>query len=190
MKIEINEKPDRKFYDELLYVTSYYKKIKKKPNKKITTITKELMKDIGIILLLLLIELFFYFEYQDNIFLFMIGFIGLILIFFILYLIAVQKRIKDFLKDNTKTIISINESGVELVKENIQHIQVDWNSIDFILINKYSICLLPKNITNIIIALDTKNKKEFLEGIKKYDKDDLIVDNTELDDRNWNVMYF
>ena len=57
-----------------------------------------------------------------------------------------------------------------------------WDSIKNILINKNTISFLPGDVlaTNIIMFISTKYKDKVLEAIKKYKKEELVIDNSNL----------
>ena len=68
------------------------------------------------------------------------------------------------------------DKGLELKQKN-QKVHINWTSIEYIVINKYSICAIPKNPTEIMLSLSNDYKDMFLKAIKKYKKEDLIIDN-------------
>jgi len=110
--------------------------------------------------------------------LFVIAALFLLSIFVAGYYSAIKKSIKAYLQNDLKQVINITDKGIEL-KQDKNSVKINWKSIAYIVINKYSICVLPKKETDIMIALSTDYKKEFLKGIKKYKKEGLVVDNKE-----------
>ena len=71
-----------------------------------------------------------------------------------------------------------NEEGIKYLDDQ-KRISVNWSNILKIIINKYSICVLPKD-TNILISIYNGYFEELLQGLKKYHKEDLIIDNRHL----------
>ena len=53
-----------------------------------------------------------------------------------------------------------------------------WKSIEYIIINKYSICVLSKNFSAILIGIEIGSKDDVYQALKKYKKLDLLVDNS------------
>ncbi len=178
MKIEIKKKPKKEFYDEFLYVTGNYKKIKDNPYKKVRLLTKETKKIYSFIMVFFALFILAYLRYGDKLYLFVIAALFLLSIFVIGYYSAIKKSIKLYLNNDIKQTINITDKGIELTG-NSKTIKINWKSIAYIIINEYSICILPKKQTEIMIALSTDYKKEFLKGIKKYKKEDLVIDNKE-----------
>ena len=77
-----------------------------------------------------------------------------------------------------ETTFEITKKEVKVEKET-QKLQLNWDSIQYIIINKYSITFLPKDETIIMIGISTEYKDEVLEEIKKLNKEELLIDNTE-----------
>lgn len=73
-------------------------------------------------------------------------------------------------------IIEINENGVEYISKE-KNLKVKWKDIAYVVSNKYSICFLPKQTTNILIALSVNYKQEVINGSRKYERGLLFIDN-------------
>ena len=178
MKIEINKKQKKEFYDEFLYVTGNYKKIKDNPHKKVRLLTKETLRIYSFIIVSFALFVVAYLRYHDKLYLFIIAMLFLLSIFVIGYYTAIKKSIKLYLQNDLKQVINITDKGIEL-KQDTNSIKISWKSVAYIVINKYSICVLPKKEKDIMLAISTDYEKEFLKGIKKYKKEDLVVNNKE-----------
>ena len=57
-------------------------------------------------------------------------------------------------------------------------VKLPWEAIEHIIINKYSICVLPKNFSAILIGIEIGAKDDVYKSLKKYKKLDLLVDNS------------
>lgn len=76
----------------------------------------------------------------------------------------------DFLKDK---IVFKQDSGIETC--------VVWNSIKYIVVNKYSISFFQNNTTvGPILGFSVKYIDEVLKILDKYNFKDLLIDNREL----------
>ena len=58
-------------------------------------------------------------------------------------------------------------------------VKLPWEVIEYIIINKYSICVLPKNFSAILIGIEISAKDEVYKALKKYKKLNLLVDNSD-----------
>ena len=94
----------------------------------------------------------------------------------IIYYLLINRRISSFKNlDSAKKLIVENDF-VEMHVGN-EKTRLEMSEIQNILINKYSICLLPKNINSKMIAVDVKYKDSILKAI---DNKSLIIDNSSL----------
>lgn len=179
MKIEVNKPGKKEYYDEFLYIASFYKKIKKNTNKKIQRLTVYLKKYICYLLLSFILFGLFYYLTKNLIYIFSIGMLFLILIYLIIYLRNTNKMLNSLMNSNGTKFIEIDETGVEY-KDSEKNVKINWKNIDFILLTKYSICFIPKEEMGIFISVSKDYKDKIFEGIKKYRKEKLIIDNENL----------
>ncbi len=181
MKLEIKEKPTKNFYNEILYVQTNYKKILKNPSKKVKKLTTSILLYLLTALVAILISLYFYMQDKPhNIFQYYAFFFLILFIFAFFYLLLVNRRLNqlvDYSKKNQSTI-SIDNNNISLIKDK-STVSITWDSLQSIVINKYSIIFLPKDISSLYIAINTEYKEEILKVIKKYKKEKLIQDNNK-----------
>ena len=153
-----------------MYISSNYYIIKKRPQTK----THSLLKVFGLYSLLFLI--------LSTIFLFisaMIALSGIYFSFFLVYtylFVETNYKLKEYMKHNDTSII-IDEIGIESKEENASSSKLYWEAIEYVIINKYSICILPKNFAHFVIFINITAKKQVLEAITKYNKLDILIDN-------------
>ena len=171
MTIQNKEKGNRKYYEEIMYISSNYYIFKKRPQTK----THSLLKVFGLYSLLFLI--------LSTIFLFipnMIALSGIYFSFFLVYtylLVETNYKLKEYMKHGDSSII-IDETGIESKEENITSSKLYWEAIEYIIINKYSICVLPKNFAHFAIFIEISSKEEVLKALEKYNKTNLLIDNS------------
>ena len=170
MTIQNKEKGNRQYFEEIMYISSNYYIIKKRPQTK----THSLLKVFGLYSLLFLI--------LSTIFLFisaMIALSGIYFSFFLVYtylFVETNYKLKEYMKHNDTSII-IDEIGIESKEENASSSKLYWEAIEYVIINKYSICILPKNFAHFAIFINITAKKQVLEAITKYNKLDILIDN-------------
>ncbi len=177
MKFEFKERESRSFYDEILFVAAYYKKIINNKYKKVTKLSTYMIKNIIISLLLIIVIGFYYYKTMNKLNFFMLGILIAIVLYCIYYLIFIKKRIDAFVNYKGKMTITINDKKIEYKDEN-NSFKADWDQIAFILVSKYSICFIPKTRENAMITLNSENKDKLISVLEKYNKKDLLVDNS------------
>ena len=171
MTIQNKEKGNRKYYEEIMYISSNYYIFKKRPQTK----THSLLKVFRLYSLLFLI--------LSTIFLFipnMIALSGIYFSFFLVYIYSLFEtnyKLKEYMKHGDSSII-IDETGIESKEENITSSKLYWEAIEYIIINKYSICVLPKNFAHFAIFIEISSKEEVLKALEKYNKTNLLIDNS------------
>lgn len=75
--------------------------------------------------------------------------------------------------------MDINEKYIELIS-NEKNIKVNFDEIERIVINRYSICFLPKQITSPMVSISTDYKNEVINELEKINHKSLVTDNSEL----------
>ena len=76
------------------------------------------------------------------------------------------------------SLITIDETGIENKEENKTVSKLYWDAIEYIIVNKYSISVLPKNFAHFAIFIEISSKKEVLKALEKYSKANILIDNS------------
>lgn len=182
MIIKLNKSADCiKFYDELFYITQFYKTILKNPRVKVTLLSEYILKRIFLVTLLFACVIIFIIFFGFNIFI-LIGLIMEIIIFlsYLILYINNKKRLNMYTKDTSEPKLEINGEYVMIIRKESEEVKLYWEVIDKIIINKYSIVFFPKDLKLVVLGFEIVDKDIIVSTIKKYNHDDLIVDNTNL----------
>lgn len=178
MRLEIKERGTKEYYDEFLYAVSRYRKFKKDPRIKTHQFTKYLIVCNIFVLFALLLNAYFYFDTNKTIFAFMTGALVVSYIIQVTYFVVIKKRLKMLLNTKGVRIIEFSASGIEYIDDD-KNIRVKWDDIKYVVINKYTICIIPKIVINGFTSIDTKYKEEIIATLKKYNKLSLLIDNSD-----------
>lgn len=179
MKIQVKNIGSRAYYDEVLFMAYRYKKIKKNPNVK----TKNLGKSFKLLLLFIilygLLLLLYFIKYNDSSMLLLHGiYIGLG-IFYLILVINYNMRIKMFMNNKREKFIEIDEKNITY-SDGYKKIELNWDNVHMIIINKYSICFFPKTSLSPMISISLEYKESVLNAVNEYKKSNLIIDNSYL----------
>lgn len=167
--------------DEAMYISSKYKTISVYPKVKAKKYTRSLIEGIIIISIVSLLLIAYYFQSKTSDIRISCEISLFFLLFAIYNLYLVKKRIKTQCDNNINSKLIIDEQGVTVINKNLgQRVSLEWDAIKLILINKYSICVLPKNSALLFLFSSIDEKKYVLKELKKNDKLALLVDNTDL----------
>lgn len=170
---------DKNFYDEFLFVATFHKRVRKRPDKKTRKLSTNYKIGLGICIgysiLLTILGLSVGFDFIDYVFIGMFVILGVI---YIRSLSIVNQRLKLYMDNRGETIFEITNKDVKVEKAT-QKLQLNWDSIQYVIVNKYSVTFLPKDETIIMIGISTEYKDQVIEEIKNLNKEELLIDNTE-----------
>ena len=171
MTIKNKEKENKKYYEEIMYISSNYYIFKKNPK---TTVH-------SLIPLYIIYSILFFIFFLSFLFIpkmIVLSGISLTVCIIYIYLLAESNyKLKEYMKHNNSNLI-IDETGIENKEEKQVTCKLYWEAIEYIIINKYSICILPKNFAHFAIFIEINSKKEVLKALKKYNKLSLLIDNS------------
>ena len=166
MKIVVkshDQELDKRFYDEFLFIAAFHKRIRNNPKKKARGLSINYAIGLGVcICYILFFASFIFWSGYTVLDYALIGVIMALIFIYIKGLIAVKKRLKLYLENKEETIFEITKNEVKIEKKN-QKLQLDWDSIEKVLVNKYSVVFLPKDETMIMIGISTEYKDPILE---------------------------
>ena len=177
MKFEFKERESREFYDEILFIAAHYNKLINYRNKRINKLSNYMIKNIIISIILLVLVGYYYLKTKSKFEFAMIIMLVALLLYSIYYLFVIRRRINEFVNHKGKETITINGKLIEFKDEN-NSFKVDWDQIAFILISKYSICFIPKTRQSAMITFGVQNKDKLIKALNKYNKENLLVDNS------------
>lgn len=192
IKLENLEKDYEERQDEFISTITSRKRLIENPQYKIKTYKKRyknnlLLSGIYLLTILILYVPFILSRKESliegiNLWVFILWLI--ILVLFILILInsyRYNKNLKE--KKNAitkdKKVLVIDKDKVELQSKNEQSISINWDNIEMVLLNRYGILFLTKNDNTISIGIPIWYKEEVIDILKKYKKDNLIINKVE-----------
>ena len=176
MKIEVKTRGTKEFYDEMLFVVTYCKKFIKNPKRKAYQYTHYLYLYIILSVTFCACFGFLYWLEQEWYSLVMIGAFLLTLMFELILLINVKKRIKMYMEDKSDKVIEITNEFI-CFSSDTMNLKMNKPDIGTIVINKYSTCILSKIINSYAISISNDYLDEFIKGAKENGFDNIIVDN-------------
>ena len=192
IKLENLEKDYEERQDEFISTITSRKRLIENPKYKIKSYKKRyknnlLLSGIYLLTILILYVPFILSRKESliegiNLWVFILWLI--ILVLFILILINSYKYNKNLKeKKNARTkdkkVLVIDKDKVELQSKNEQSISINWDNIEMVLLNRYGILFLTKNDNTISIGIPIWYKEEVIDILKKYKKDNLIINKVE-----------
>ena len=180
MKLEFKERGAKEFYDEFLYILTKYPKLIRKPKTKVKPISREafILELISVIFFIAFVILYLI-DRDYKPFLYVVILFAMLTVLSFLYRFMIKGRIDKLKNDNGTITVDFGKDTIKYSNGNEKY-DVNWEDIKYIIINKYSICFMHKTIKNVLIAISTDYVEDVMKVIKKYEKNDLIVDNRDL----------
>ena len=179
MKLEYEEIESKKFYDEFLYITYKYNSIKKNPKQKVKRYTDYLLLYVIVYILIIVLIFVSNIDIKDAFGYFLLGGASIMTINYLYYLKVYKKLIKESVKSKPKIKININEDTIHYIEENREY-KLKWDVISNVIINKYTITIISKDNSRLLISIPLNYKDDIITCLKKYKKEKLLIDNTEL----------
>lgn len=176
MEIKVTEKGTKDYYNEFLYMAYNYKSFRNNPFKKTHNISFIVFIYIAILAICTICFYQFYKITLDNQFLVEAGMLIVLEMVLIVIYIIIQMQINNFMNISGDRKIKISQKGLEYV-DDIQNLRISWDDIKNIIINQYSITVVPNSKNRAFMAISKTYKEEFIKGLEKFDKTSLLVDN-------------
>lgn len=177
MEIRISNDNSRNYYNEVLGVMSNYKELIENPKQKIQGLTRQATILTGISIAFLAIFSILYLNDASNM-LYMI----VVIIFAatvalgIIYYLLINRRINSIRNGSSDKRLIIEDDYVKMIVDG-DRTSLVMSDIQYVLMNKHSICFLPRTENTKMIAVNIIYKDSVLDALN--DKS-IIIDNTGL----------
>lgn len=177
MEIKIDKIGSNNYYSEVLSVMSNYKKLCKNPRQKVSGLTTQAYTLAAFSAVFLVFFLILYLQnMSDSLYFYVVVLFTVTSILAIIYIFLIYRRISALKNISSDKRLIIEEDYVEMVVGD-EKSRLAMSEILCIIINRYSISFLPKDISSKLIAVDKEYMNQVTESIG--DKN-LIIDNSDL----------
>ena len=163
MQIRVTERGSESFYRELVNIMSQYRKILQKPEGKLLDMFKVVKTYIGIAIAFLVLLVLMAIFWGGDLLTYVAIFMMVAIIAYSIYLLYnLNALYKTYMNDSGDSILTLDEDGIELDKENSTKVRLSWDKIAFARVYNESITFIPKNITTYIICITRKYEDEIV----------------------------
>ena len=168
MRIEIIEKGSDAFYREVVNTTAQYRSILKNHNHKLKDYFRQfrllLVLGAAVLVILILMAVFWGVDPFDYA---IIAALSIEVIMCAGYLYALNKMLKAMLADSRSSVLSLDETGVELNKGGSQIVKLGWDNIAVVRADKESLTFVSGDRTGIVISAAKKYADEILVWLRE-----------------------
>ena len=180
MRIEITEKGSEEFYREVVNITSQYRYILKNHHYKLKDYFRQfrslLILSTAALAILILMAVFWGI---DPFYYALIGALGIEAVMCVGYLYVLNKMLKAMLADTRTSVLSLDDTGVELNKGGSQIVKIGWDNIAVVRIYQQSIAFVSGDRTGIVICAAKQYAGEILAWLRENQPSAETVESSE-----------
>ena len=177
MEIKIDNVNSKNYYDEVLGVISNYKKLIKNPHQKINGLKRQATILTGISLVFLVVFSILYLMNRSySLYLIVVIIFAVAFVLGIIHYLLINRRVNSFKNVSSDRKLIIENDYVELIVGE-EKSRLEMSDVQYFIINKYSVCFIPRTENSKLIAVNIAYKDSILSAI---DDKSIIVDNSSL----------
>jgi hypothetical protein len=166
MRIEIREKGSEAFYRETVNVVSQYRALLAKPERKLRDNFRILLVDTVVcaVLLALLAAMAAAWG-ADGLTYAAVAVMAITGIFCVVFLVNMKRMLRNMMESGGRSVVTLDESGVELEKEGAQTVRLAWNGVAFVRVFRESVCFFARDGMGFVISVDRRYERELLDWL-------------------------
>ena len=180
MKIQIDEKGTRGYYDEITYIKLNYSKVLDNPVRPAKTMTGYVATRAIGFLVVVIAAVYLYFNTKDIIYAAISVAMVIAEIAIISSLINGINKMNSLMREDGPRVIEVDDEGIRSIQGD-DTIELKWDDITCIAINKHSIAVLPKETRMYGIYADLRYRSELEQAIRATGHFYMIEDNVTKD---------
>ena len=174
------DKGNKSYYYEFFYITSFYKRfinnIKLRAKNLMNLYLTTLIMSIVVVVLIVINIALDNYDYFDIV---ILSIFSYFIFAYSIYILRLKRNLNIYMNDRCSNTIEINENGIKKINDR-DEILIKWDNIIYVMISKYSITFLPKEMPSILLGIPIEYKDKVIKGLEKYNKKDLLLDNSGL----------
>ena len=164
MIIEVNEKGSKEFYEEVVNAARQYRYLIKNPERKLKNNFRFLRTYLVVAAVMLAIVVIMGISWGfDASTAGVSAALATVIALYVVYLCNYKKMLNMYLEDNRKSVVTLDEDGIEMNKEDGQIMRLSWENVAFARMFRESLCFFSKSVAGMIISVDRKHAAGILE---------------------------
>jgi len=177
MQITITENGSREFYTEVVNITTQYRPLLAKPDRRLRnnvgSMRTSFILSIVAFLLFAFLGVTYGFDMLNSVMMSLMVITGAISIF---SYVRLKKLVDQFLEDDRRSVVTLDEDGVEINKGDSQVVRLAWKTVAFVRAFKESVAFVSNDLTGLVLAVDKKYKDDILGYIRENNVDVTVID--------------
>ncbi|MBR5641000.1 MAG: hypothetical protein IKW92_02570 [Firmicutes bacterium] len=177
MVLKIDHKGSEAFYTEVVNVVAQFRGLLKKPERKVENLFKTYnLLAIACAVMFVLLGAMAIFWGADSMTNVLMVLMAVLFVMLMIFLSTLKKLRKSMMEDNRTSVVTIDENGVELNKEDSQVVKLAWDNVAFVRDFGESIGFLSKDVSGLVISIESKWKDEVLPYLREIAPDLKIIE--------------
>ena len=168
MRIEISEKGSKAFYREVVNISAQYRYLLKNHHRKLRDYFKQftilLILGTAALVILLLTAVFWGVDPFDYA---IIAALGISAAMCAGYLYILNRMLRAMLADSRTSVLSLDDSGVELNKGGSQIVKLGWDTIAVVRVFQEGLTFVSGDCTGIVISVAKQYADEILAWLRE-----------------------
>ena len=177
MVLKIDHKGSEAFYTEAVNVVAQFRGLLKKPERKVENLFKTYtLLAIACAVMFVLLGVMAVFWGADSMTNVLMVLMAVLFVILIVYLSTLKKLRRGMMEDGRVSIVTLDETGVELNKEDSQVVKLAWDNVAFVRVFDESIGFLSKDVSGLVISIEKTWKDEVIPYLREIAPDLKIIE--------------
>ena len=176
MVLKIDHKGSEAFYTEVVNVVAQFRGLLKKPERKVENLFKTYtLLAVACVVMFVLLGAMAVFWGADSMTNVLMVLMAVLFVMLMVFLSTLKKLRKSMMEDNRTSVVTIDETGVELNKEDSQVVKLAWDNVAFMRVFDESIGFFSKDVSGLVIAVERAWENEIVPYLREIAPDLKIV---------------
>ncbi len=172
MRIEIKGGRTRAFCQQAVNVFHQYPNLMKHPQGKLKNYFRSLQRYVTICTaLLVILGAMCIFWGPDALTITAMVLMALLIVLSSAFLFRLNQLCRQMMEDHRRTVLTLDEEGVELEKEGAQRVRLAWSAIAFVRVFSEALCFIPGDSTGLVMAVSRDYQEEILAYLREHNPD-------------------
>ncbi len=168
MQILIDHKGSEAFYTDAVNMLAQYRSLLKNPGRKVENMlqTYKLLGIAAAVMFVLMTVMTIVWG-SDTLMKVLMALLAVLIVFDIAYYSALKKLKKRMMDDTRTSILTLDENGVELNKEDSQVVRIGWDNLAFVRVYGECIGFVSKDVSGLIIFVERQHEGKVIPYVRE-----------------------
>jgi hypothetical protein len=168
MQILIDHTGSDAFYTDAVNMLAQYRSLLKRPGRKVENMlqTYKLLGIAAAVMFAIMAAMTIAWG-SDTLIKVLMALLAVLLVFDIAYYLALKKLKKRMMEDKRTSILTLDENGVELNKEDSQVVRIGWDNLAFVRVYGECIGFVSKDVSGLILFVERRYEDQVIPYVRE-----------------------